>query len=152
MARTAGVDPARDLAQIVQRAGHHGDGAIEFRAKLAELGRHRGPCRARLQRQRNQRPLGAVVQILLDPSARLVGGGHDPRPRRSPLGIRDRGRGQLGEPGQLRLGAGGQRRASGRYAHDAPQSALDPGRHADRRRTPSSSRAGSATGELGQLR
>ena len=61
-----------------------------------------------------------------------------PRPRRSHLGprlgIRDRGRGQLGEPGQPRLGAGGQRRASGRYAHDAPQSALDPGRHADRRK------------------
>ena len=42
MARTAGWMP-RDLAQIVQRAGRHGGGAVEFRAELAELGRHRGP-------------------------------------------------------------------------------------------------------------
>jgi len=146
----------RDLAQIVQRAGHHGDGAIEFRAELAELGRHRGLCRAQLQRQRNQRPLGAVVQVLLDPPARLVDSGHDPRPRRSHLGprlgIRDRGRGQLGEPGQPRLGAGGQRRASGRYAHDAPQPALTLAGTPTAVRTPSSSRAGSATWGLGQLR
>jgi len=48
--------------------------------------------------------LDAVVQVALDPSARLVRGGHDPRPRGGQRGLRlgvgDRGAGQFGEPGQ----------------------------------------------------
>lgn len=36
-------------------------------------------------RQRDDALLGTVVQIALDPRARLVGGGHDPRPRRHQL-------------------------------------------------------------------
>ena len=97
------MDAARDLAQLVQRAGRSGGSAVEFRAQLPELGRHRGPRRAQLQRQRNQPLLGAIVQVPLDLPARLVGGGHDPRPRGGHLGlcpgVGDRGCHQLGEPG-----------------------------------------------------
>ena len=55
-------------------------------------------------------------------------------------------------PAGARIGTGGQRRMSGRYAHDAPQSALDPGQHADRRADAQQLAGGLSDRGLGQLR
>ena len=87
------MDHAGDLAQLVHRTGQPGGDPVELRA---ELGRHRRMRRPRLQRQGDQPLLGTVVQVTLDPPARLVGGGDDPRTRGGQLGMRlrarDRGR------------------------------------------------------------
>ena len=117
MARTAGWMPraisrSSSSAPVAPAAARSSSAS-----ELAELGRHRGLRRAQLQRQRDQPLLGAVVQVPLDPPARLVGGGDDPRPRGGHLGlcpgVRDRGRDQLGEPGQPRLGVRRQRAPGG---------------------------------------
>ena len=74
------MEAAGDLAQLLQHAGHLRDHALQPLSQLASPGRHvrlRGP---QLQGKRDQPLLGAVVQVALDPPARLVGGGHDPRP------------------------------------------------------------------------
>ena len=118
------VDAARDLAQLVQRAGHPGDGAVKLRGELGELRRHGRLCPAQLQRQRDEPLLGSVVQVPLDPAARLVGGGHDARPGGDHLGLRpgvcDGGGHQLGEAGQPCLDIGRQQFLIGkRHDHDA---------------------------------
>ena len=111
------VDAAGQLAQLVQRAGQPGGQVAQLGGQLASLGRHRrlhrGLRGARLQGQGDQALLGAVVQIPLEASAGLVGGGHDPRPGggqlRLRLGVRDCGGDQLGEAGQPGLGVRRQR-------------------------------------------
>jgi hypothetical protein len=107
------VEAAGDLAQLIQHAGCPGDGAVELRVELAELGWYRRLCCAQVQRQRDQPLLGAVVQVSPDTSAGLVGGGDDPRARRGELGpafrVGDGGRDELGEPGQPLLGVLGSR-------------------------------------------
>jgi hypothetical protein len=49
--------------------------------------RYRRLRRAQPQGERDQPLLGAVVQVALDTAAGVIGGGHDPRPRRGELGI-----------------------------------------------------------------
>ena len=65
--------------------------------------------------------MGAVVQVALDPPARLVAGGDDPRPRRhelrAALDVGDRRGDQLAEVGQALLRAGRQRTAP-RASHE----------------------------------
>ena len=53
----------------------------KLRPRLGELGRHRGLSSAKVQHQRHQPLLDAVVQIAFDPAAGLVAGGDDPRTR-----------------------------------------------------------------------
>ena len=85
----------------------------------------------------DQALLGSVVQVAHDPPAFLVGGRHDPRPRRRQLGpgldVRDRRRDQLGELPQARLGVRRQRPALRRRRdQDAPDPSVDDDRSADR--------------------
>ena len=81
--------------------------------------------------------LGAVVQVPLDPPARLVGGLDDPAPRcrelGGALGVRDRGRDQLGElrDARLRVRMDGFRALEG-GDDDAPDTAGDDDRGGDR--------------------
>jgi hypothetical protein len=101
------VQAAGDLPKILQHASHFGHCALQPLGQLAG-----SRCRLRLlqlQDERDQPLLGAVVQIALDPAAGGIADGHDPRPGRGQLGlglrVGDRGRGQLGEAGQPRLGS-----------------------------------------------
>jgi hypothetical protein len=95
------VHPLADVTQFLARGGH-------LVPHLVHVGAHvrRDPVADAAQHQRlgDQPLLDAIVQVPLDPAARLVRGGEDPGPRGGDLGprlgIRDRGRGQLGEPGQ----------------------------------------------------
>ena len=107
------VDAAGDLAQLLQHVVHLGDRALQPLGQLAGSGRRRRLRLPQLQGEGDQPLLGAVVQIALDAPARLVGGGHDPRPgggqRGLRLGVGDRGGDQLGEAGQPRLGVRRQR-------------------------------------------
>ena len=124
------------LAQVPQLLARGGQlvphlvhiGACVRRDPVADTAQH--------QRLDDQALLDAIVQVPLDPPARLVRGGDDPGPRGGHLGlrlgIRDRGRGQLGEPGQPRLGTVRQRFVAVPRS-DAPQAALDADRHADGR-------------------
>jgi hypothetical protein len=143
------VEAAGDLAQLIQHAGCPGDGAVELRVELAELGWYRRLCCAQVQRQRDQPLLGAVVQVSPDTSAGLVGGGDDPRARRGELGptfsIGDGGRDELGELGQPLLGVLGQSFAVQPDAHGAPDPTLDHDRAGHRR-------ADALGGSLGQAR
>ena len=81
--------------------------------------------------------LGAVVQVALDPAARIVGGLDDPAPRcrelGGALGVRDRGCDQLGELRDARLGVrmDGFRTLEGRD-DDSPDTAGDDDRGGDR--------------------
>ena len=82
-----GVDAARDLAHLVQRAVEPGGQAVQLGHEIATPGWHRRPHRAHPQGEGDQLLLGAVVQVPLDTSARLVRSGDDPRPRRGELGV-----------------------------------------------------------------
>ena len=93
-----GVDAARDLAQLV------GDVLQAFRelcGDARQLVRRSPRHRACAEAERDQPLLDSVVQIALDPAARLVGGGHDPSARRGELGralrVGDRRRDELAE-------------------------------------------------------
>jgi hypothetical protein len=70
-----GVDAAGGLAQLLQRAGGLGDSTVELRAQFGR----RGLRRAQLQREGDEALLSAVVQVPLDPAARMVAGRDDPR-------------------------------------------------------------------------
>ena len=129
------MDPERHLAQLVHHARQPLDDAGQLGVELAELGRHGRLSRAQLERERDELLLRAVVQVALDPLPCRIGGGHDPRARsgelRSALGIRDRGRHELGELGEPGLGLSGQRlRLTRRGGHQPPQRSVDDDRHA----------------------
>jgi hypothetical protein len=132
------VQPARDLAQLLDHAGQAGRRARELLAQLEQVrrrGRLGGP---ELQPERHEPLLRAVVQVALDAVALGIGGSRDPRPRRRELGaavsIGDRRRHQLGELGDARLAVGRQRLAVGGAGdHDAPGAILDDDRRPDRR-------------------
>jgi hypothetical protein len=59
--------------------GQVGFDLLQLRAELGERGRHRRAGHAKLQHERDQPLLSAIVQVPLDPPTRLVGGGDDPR-------------------------------------------------------------------------
>jgi hypothetical protein len=121
-ARIAGWIP-RDLAQLV--------------VERAELGRHRGLCRAQLERERDELLLSPIVRIALDPPPHGVGGGDDPRSRggeiRMALGIGDRRRHEVREAGETCLGVAGKGLPrAGDRDHDAPEAPADDDRGPDR--------------------
>ena len=80
--------------------------------------------RAHRQAERDEPLLRAVVEVALDPPARLVRCGDDASARRRELGlafrVRDRGRDELGELLQSLLGVGGSS-LDARHAITAPQ-------------------------------
>ncbi|HYZ53482.1 MAG TPA: hypothetical protein VE733_08280 [Streptosporangiaceae bacterium] len=95
------METAGDLAQLLQRAGHLGDRAVQLPRQLTGPGGCGRLRLAQLQGQGDQALLGAVVQITLDAAPGGIGGGHDPRPRGGQLvtavGVRARGTEQLGK-------------------------------------------------------
>ena len=82
-----GVDAAGDLAQFLGRGGGLGDGAVQARIEVAELGRHGRLRGAQLQGQGDQPLLGAVVQVAFDAPPGLVTGRHDAGPGGGQLGV-----------------------------------------------------------------
>ena len=75
-----GVNTAREVAELVDRTGQLGGGAIELGGELGEIGRHRCPRRAHLQRDRDEPLLGAVMQVAPETAPGLVGGNNDAFP------------------------------------------------------------------------
>ena len=71
------MNAARQIAQLLKCAACLLDGAVESHPKLTRLRRHLRLCDPKLQRQRDQPLLGAVVQIAFDLAAGLIGGGND---------------------------------------------------------------------------
>ena len=78
--------PARQLAQLVDRHGDLGDRAVERRARALRRGGELVLRVAQRETDRHEPLLGAVVEVALDAPTLLVGGRHDPRPRRLDLG------------------------------------------------------------------
>ncbi len=90
-----------DLAQLVQDAVQPGGYFVQL-VHVLPCSRRCGCLRgAQVKGEGDQALLGAVVQVALDAAARLVGGGHDPRPGGGQgglgLGVGEGGRGQLAE-------------------------------------------------------
>jgi hypothetical protein len=106
------MDAARHIPQVVHHAhqalGHVGQLAPE----VAEPRRDRRLGGAQRERERDKPLLSAIVQVVLDPPARLVRGGHHPGPGgrqlREVLGVGNCGRDKLCERGETRLGVQGQ--------------------------------------------
>ena len=80
------MDAAGDLPQLFQHARQPVGDARQLRGRARRAGRYRRLGAAQIQLERDQALLDAVVQIALDPAARLVGGGDDPRTRGHQLG------------------------------------------------------------------
>src|ERR1700730_1120196 len=97
------VYASRELAQLVERARQSYRDVVEFGGELVQLGRDLGLRRPYLERERDESLLRAVVQVTLDAAPGLVGGGDDPGAGRLQLSVRlgigNRGRDELGEPG-----------------------------------------------------
>ncbi len=74
------MDAARQLPQLLQRAGQAVGDPGQLRPEFGLLGRHRRLGGPQVQHQRDQPLLGTVVQVAFDPPPGLVAGGHDPRP------------------------------------------------------------------------
>jgi hypothetical protein len=79
------VDAARQLPQLLQGAGEAVGHPGQLGPQLGPLGRHRRLGGPQIKHQRDQPLLGAIVQVALDPPARLVAGGHDAGPGGSQL-------------------------------------------------------------------
>ncbi len=80
-----GVDAARQLAQLVRRRGELVRGLVEQRA--ASGSRCPRARQAQVEREPDEPLLGAVVEVALEPPARLVGRRDHPRPRRPQLAL-----------------------------------------------------------------
>ncbi len=80
---TAGMDAARELAQLRHRVLQLVDRLRRARPRLQDptLGAEPQLRRAQLERERDEALLGAVVDVPLDPAALLVPGGDDSRAR-----------------------------------------------------------------------
>ena len=75
------MDPAGELAQLVERRAQLGVGLAEQLGGAVGLGAERGSRELQREPEREQPLLGAVMQIALEPAALLVSGGDDPRAR-----------------------------------------------------------------------
>ena len=115
-------DDRRDIVWVVSE--HVGlDGPQQPPDLLSDRGEHF--LRRRSARDKGRHP--AQRRLFLGEPAQLG----------TRLRVRDRGRDQLGEPGQPRLSVRRQRLLAGkRHKHGAPQPPLDPDRHARRRAEP----------------
>ena len=118
-----GVDAARQLAQLVERARELGLRLDEQAEDVVGAALERALGEPQLQRERDEALLGAVVEVALQPAALGVAGLDDARARGGQLvvriGVRERLRDEVGEVAQALLGAGaaaGARRASRRRA------------------------------------
>ena len=79
-----GMDPARELAQLV---GGEPQLLAHARRAARGVGLERGLEHLEVEPDREQAVLGAVVEVALEPAARLVGGGDDPRARGAQLAL-----------------------------------------------------------------
>ncbi len=107
------VNPAGDLSHLLGRADQTIDDVRHLLLQRVQFGWHRCLRRAQRESQRDQPLLGAVVQIAFETPPRKVARGHDPGARRVELRVGlcvgNRGRDQIGEVPDPRLGVGGQR-------------------------------------------
>ena len=130
-----GGSRARSPADPRDRAPQSSASSASCAASSSPVG---GSASSRAQRQaeRDEPLLDAVVEVALDPPARLVRGGDDPSARRGELGlafrVRDCGRDELGELLQSLLRVGREFLSSVHRDH-APQASLDDDRAGDLR-------------------
>ena len=76
------MNTAGKLPKLLQGTREVVSDPRNLRAQLGHPRRYRGLCRAKVQHQRHQPLLDAIVQIAFDPAAGQVTGRHDPRTRR----------------------------------------------------------------------
>ena len=137
------MDAAGELAQLVERELQLGAAGLERGHRGRRGGRGRDPER---ERERDEPLLRAVVQVALDPAARLVGRLDDAHARRLELDpgvdVGDRLPDELGERAEARLGVAREGRAGGPGRHGAPQPPVDDDRRADRRPHPQRAQLG----------
>jgi len=131
------VQAAGDLPQFCYDVGQSLRGARPLRCHFLLPGWQPALRGAQPERERDEPLLSPVMKVAFDPAAGLVSRCDDPGTGGGEcgmgFGVGDCGGGQFGEPGQPRLRASGQRPRAGFHDHEAPQSALDADRHADRR-------------------
>ena len=108
-----GVDAARQLAQLVERARELGLGLLEQPGNRVGAPLERALGEPQLQGERDEALLRAVVQVALEAAALGVAGAHDARARGRQLvvrvGVGERLRDEVGEVAQALLGSLGQR-------------------------------------------
>ena len=107
------MDAARQLAQLVERAGELGLGLLEQPGNRFGAALQRALGEAQLQRERDEALLRAVVQVALQPAALGIARAHDARAGGGELvvrvGVGERLRDEVGEVAQALLGSLGQR-------------------------------------------
>src|SRR5689334_23473862 len=103
-------------------------------AQLVGSNRNLGLGPSKRYGKRDEPLLRPVVQVALDPTARVVAGRDDARTRRgelcSAVGVADRGAQELGELLETLLGVGGEPLVHVGYGHEAPLLPLDNNRSA----------------------
>ena len=133
------VDAVRDLSEVVECPRQpFADSGKARKKELARPGLRDVLGSPYAEPERDQALLHPVVQVAFDESPRLVGGRHDPRPRRIELGprlrVRHGSRGELRELAEPELRPRRDRLVRpGRGHHDPPQPAVDDDRAADAR-------------------
>ena len=79
------MDAVRELAQLVDRCRQLGGRRRDERLRCLRIGPDSWAEQAKLHAERDEPLLRAVVQVSLEPTALLIAGADDPRPRRAQL-------------------------------------------------------------------
>ena len=136
LAEDRGVQPARDLAQLLQARVELARGVVEQVGRgLGMRGQPRAG-EAQLEHDGDEALLGAVVEVALEPAALLVAGLDQARARRDEVGARLRaGDGQRGELAERRRGGPRSPAAAGPRSRSRPRPTAFPRRRSERRRS-----------------
>jgi hypothetical protein len=84
---TAGVDAPRELTQLARGGGELVGRLVEQPGRFLRLALNARARQPQVERQADEPLLGPVVEVALEPPARLVGRLHDARPGRLQFGL-----------------------------------------------------------------
>src|SRR5918996_5126986 len=124
------MDASRHLTEFIESVGQAFGHLADLRPELVQVRRNLRLDVAELHRKSHESLLCSVVEVALDASSRLVGGGEDPPAGGEELAahgrVRYRRRDELGEAGKplLRAGGGGVAGPAARD-HEYPHAAVD---------------------------